>query len=258
MKILIADDEKPARGELRYMLEQLASTATFFEARNGNEALEIVAQEPIDVVFLDINMPGVNGLAVASAIMEKPTTDTPPPIIVFATAYDAHAVKAFELSALDYVVKPFHEPRLAQTMIRVRRRLAEREERQSAQVAMQSYVQGQTSGLAKLWGEKENKNCVLLDYSAILWVEAEAKRVFVQSTTGDKLQVRYTLKELEARLAPHGFMRVHKGYVVNLDYIAEVVPWFSGTYIIRMNDEAKSEVPMSRQYGKQLRKLTGG
>lgn len=258
MKILIADDEKPARGELRYMLGQLASTATFYEARNGNEALEIIAREPVDVVFLDINMPGVNGLAVAAAIAEKPVTDVLPPLVIFATAYDAHAVRAFELAALDYVVKPFHEPRLAQTMVRVRKRLAQREERQSAHLAVQSYVLGQASGLAKLWGEKENKNCVLLDYGDILWVEAEAKRVFVRSRAGDKLQVRHTLKELEGRLVPHGFRRVHKGYVVNLDYVAEVVPWFSGTYVIRMKDGEGSEIPMSRQYGKQLRKLTGG
>ena len=261
MHILIADDEKPARGELLYILKQLQSTAVYHEARNGEESLQILAQYPVDVAFLDINMPAPNGLAVAAAIADNRDwgEERHPPLIVFATAYDAHALRAFELAAIDYVVKPFDEQRLAQTMTRIRQNLAQQQTREQQQTSLRNYLQQTAvSPITKLWGEQENKTAVLVDYQDILWIEAEAKKVYIQPQTGSKLVIRYTLKELENRLAPYGFLRVHKAYLVNLNHIAEVVPWFSGTYLLRMKDNNKSEIPMSRQYGKALRHLTGG
>lgn len=255
MHILIADDEAPARSEIRYILETLAPEATFYEATNGADTLKLTEGEPIDVVFLDINMPGLDGLTVAATIIDGPE----PPLIVFATAYDEHALQAFELAALDYIVKPFDERRLEQTMDRVRQTLAERDTRVQKQIALRDYLQqaAPASNLTKLWGERENENWRLVDYQDILWVEAQAKKVYMQTTTGDRLLVRYTLKELEPRLRQHNFARVHKGYLVNLNHIAEVVPWFSGTYLIRMANRAQSEIPMSRRYAAQLKKITG-
>jgi len=255
MHILIADDEVPARSELSYILETLAPEATLYQAANGQEALELVEQEPLDVVFMDINMPGLDGLEVAATIMEGPD----PPLIVFATAYDEHALRAFELAALDYVLKPFDERRLARTMERVRQALKERAVLDRRQSAVRAYL-GQarpSGGLCKLWGQRENENWVLVDYADILWVVAEAKKVYVQTVAGEKLRVRHTLKELEPRLEAHNFARVHKGYLVNLDHVAEVVPWFSGTYLIRMDDEERSQIPMSRRYAARLKKQTG-
>ena len=255
MHILIAEDETPARKELRYILETLAPEATFFEATNGEQTLNLIEQEPIEVVFLDINMPGLDGLAVAATIMEGPD----PPLIAFATAYDEHALKAFELAALDYVVKPFDERRLVQTVERIRQSLAERATLTQRRAAMRAYLQqvAPGGGLTKLWGERENEHRVLVDYRDILWVMAEAKKVYMQTKAGDRLLVRHTLKELEPRLGPHNFLRVHKSYLVNLDYVAEVMPWFSGTYIIRMADEAGTQIPMSRRYAAHLKKTTG-
>lgn len=255
LHILIADDEKPARGELRFMLEQLASTAVYFEATNGQEALDLVAQEPIDVVFLDINMPGVNGLAAAATICERPQ----PPLIVFATAYDAHAVRAFELAALDYVVKPFNEQRLAQTMIRIRQVLAGREPFEARQTAVKKYLAAAApqTHLDRLWGLRDNDSRVLVPYQNVLWLEAADKKVSMTTRAGEKLLVRHTLKELEERLAPHSFLRVHKGYLVNLNHVAEVIPWFSGTYQIRMADPHATEIPLSRQYAQTLKEKTG-
>ena len=255
MHILIADDEAPARGELRYILEALAPEATFYEAVNGEQVLSLVEREPIEVIFLDINMPGLDGLAAAALIMDKPD----PPLIVFATAYDEHALHAFELAALDFVVKPFDERRLGRTMERVRRALDERATMIQKQAALQQYLEqaAPSSGLTKLWGEQENERWVLVDYHNILWAVAEAKKVYVQTTAGDKLLVRYTLKELEPRLSAHNFVRVHKAYLVNLDHVAEVATWFSGTYIIRMADEAHTQLPMSRGYAANLKKVTG-
>ena len=237
------------------MLQKLAATAVYHEATNGQEALDLVANEPIDVVFLDINMPGVNGLAAAAAMSERPD----PPLIVFATAYDAHAVRAFELAALDYVVKPFSEPRLAQTMIRIRQALAEREPFQERQAALRRYLEtaAPQSRLTKLWGVRENDTRILVDYQDILWLEAASKKVYLTNTAGEKLLVRHTLKALEARLAEYNFMRIHKAYLVNLNHIAEVVPWFSGTYQVRLADANRTEIPLSRQYAQTLKQKTG-
>lgn len=254
LHILIADDEAPARGELRFILEALTPQAKFSEATNGEETLKLVESEPIQVVFLDINMPGIDGLTVAATIMEGPE----PPLIVFATAYNEHTLRAFELAALDYIVKPFDERRLAKTMERVRRALDERSMLTEKQTALRNYLRqaAPAGGLTKLWGERKNESRVLVDYQDILWVVAETKDVFVQSNRGEKLRVRNTLKELEPRLVPHNFARVHKGYLVNLDHVAEVSTWFSGTYVIRMADAGRSQIPMSRRYAAQLKKLT--
>ncbi len=260
MHILIADDEKPARGELRYMLGQLAATAVYHEATNGQEALDWVANEPIDVVFLDINMPGINGLVAAAAMSERPD----PPLIVFATAYDAHAVRAFELAALDYVVKPFSEQRLAQTMVRIRQALAERGTFLERQNALKGYLETAVTAtdptpprLTKLWGSRDNDTRVLVDYAEIAWLEADSKKVYLSTTAGEKLLVRHTLKELESRLEPHNFLRIHKAYLVNLNQIAEVIPWFSGTYQVRLADANRTEIPLSRQYAQTLKQKTG-
>jgi DNA-binding LytR/AlgR family response regulator len=255
MHILIADDEAPARGELSYILKTLIPEATFYEAADGDEALDLIENEPIEVVFLDINMPGLDGLTVAATIMDGPE----PPLIVFATAYDEHALQAFELAALDYIVKPFNERRLAQTVERLRQSLVEHEALAQQQTAVRDYLQQAVpiGGLTKLWGEHENENRKLVDYQDILWLEAETKKVYMHTIAGEKLLVRYTLKELEPRLSQHNFARVHKAFLVNLNHIAEVVPWFSGGYLIRITDEAHTEIPISRRYAAQLKKITG-
>ena len=252
MFILVAEDEAPARNELRYMLEELAPDASFFEAANGQEALDIVEREPIEVAFLDIRMPGLDGLAVAATIMEKPD----PPLIVFATAYDEHALQAFELAALDYVVKPIDERRLAQTLQRVHLALSERTALAQRQTGVQGYLQA-TAPLPRLWAQQESESWVLLGYQDVLWVVAENGRVYVQTVAHGKLLVRQTLKDLEVRLGPHQFTRVHKSYLVNLAHVAELSPWFSGTFVIRMADEGRTQIPLSRSYAAQFRKLTG-
>jgi two-component system response regulator LytT len=255
VNILIVDDEAPARGELRYILQSLAPEAVIQEAMDGMEALDKVEEELIDVVFLDVTMPGMDGLTVAAAIAESPQ----PPVIVFATAYDEHALKAIELAALDYVVKPFDERRLSSTMDRIRRALSERAVLEQRQAALRDYLAraAPAAGLAKLWGEREAGSRVLVDYRDILWIEAGEKDVHMQTAAGEKLRVRQTLKELEPRLAPHNFARVHKAFLVNLDYLAEVAPWSAGVYTIRMKDKARTEIPMSRRYAAVIKQLTG-
>jgi two-component system LytT family response regulator len=255
MRILIVDDEKPARGELRYMLQQIEGSAVLWEARTAAEAWDVLRHEPVDIVFLDIQMPGRSGLSLAAELVELPN----PPLIVFATAYDVHAVRAFELAALDYVVKPFAEPRLAQTIIRVRQALAQRDILAQRRDALRAYMREAAPpapSLPRLWAERGNGNGVLLEYAAILWVEAEDKRVYVKTTAGERLEVRSTLRDLEERLLPHHIVRTHKAYLVNLQHVVEVVPWVAaGTYLLRLDDG--SEAPLSRQYARVLKELGG-
>jgi two-component system, LytTR family, response regulator LytT len=249
MNILIAEDEEHTRAELRYLLETLEPTATILESGDGEDTLAIVNREIVDVLFLDINMPGQSGLNVAALLMDKPNA----PLIVFATAYQQHALKAFELAAIDYLVKPYRESRLAQTLERIRQLRSEK----SAPVVQQKQVEPLAKTVTKLWAVRDEEIGVLIDFKEVLWFEADDKRVFVQTLSGEKLLVRYTMRELEERLVPHGFTRTHKSYLVNLEYVREIEPWFSGTYLLRIADEPKSKVPLSRQFAKSLKDLMG-
>jgi two-component system, LytTR family, response regulator LytT len=249
MNILIAEDEEHTRAELRYIIEKLEPTATILESDDGLDTLDKVDKESVDVLFLDINMPGQSGLNVAATLMDKPNS----PLIVFATAYQQHALKAFELAAVDYLVKPYREARISQTLERVRQAL-----NQKMQGQTQHYpAEPATKQINKLWAVRDEEVGVLLDFKDILWFEADDKRVFVQSVGSEKLLVRYTMRELEERLSAHHFVRTHKSYLVNLEHVREIEPWFSGTYLLRLGDEAKSKVPLSRQFAKNLKDLMG-
>lgn len=259
MRILITDDETPARKELIYILGQLEPKAELFEAKNGREAVEFLAKNQVDVAFLDINMPGMDGLTAGATIIEMEQ----PPLLVFATAYSDHAVQAFDMAALDYVVKPFDERRLAKTVERIRETLSKQNDLNQQQEAMRAVLQqmvglpsaNSAKGIDKLWGERESGNRLLVGFEDILFVEAEQKKVFMATVAGEKLQVRQTLKELEERLLDNQFVRVHKGYLVSLNHISEVVPWFSGGYMIKVGD-GSVEIPMSRRYAAKLKELT--
>jgi two-component system, LytTR family, response regulator LytT len=249
MTILISEDEEHTRAELKYLLEKLEPTATILESDDGLETLEKVEQESIDVLFLDINMPGQSGLNVAATLMDRPHS----PLIIFATAYQQHALKAFELAAIDYLVKPYREERLSQTLERVRQILAQKLLEQTQRFP----AEPANKQINKLWAVRDEEVGVLLDFKDILWFEADDKRVFVQSLHSEKLLVRYTMRELEERLNGHHFARTHKSYLVNLEHVKEIEPWFSGTYLLRLGDEAKSKVPLSRQFAKNLKDMMG-
>jgi len=251
MIILLVDDEYPARQELRFILEQLLPEATFYEASDGDEALAIVAKLNADVIFLDINMPGESGLSIATTILDSPH----PPLIVFATAYDQHALKAFELAALDYVVKPFSMRRLTKTVAQIRQRLGDKNRLMKQQALIQRFLASESASNkpTKLWAEKENGSRLLIPYADICYIEAREKRVYIHAHDGKQWRVRYTLKELESRLTEHQFCRTHKAYLVNLNYISELIPWFSGAYQIELRDATCSIIPVSRRFAPHLK-----
>ena len=251
MKILVVDDERPARAELLHALAELAPEADCHEAANGKEALRLLTHQHIDLCFLDIQMPGMDGLSAAAQIVALDS----PPLIVFATAYDVHAVRAFELAALDYLVKPISSERLAQVMQRVRRRLGEQAELAQSLSAIREYLHAERPARedpAKLLVDGPGESRVVLDYGEIAWIEARERKVFVHSQGGQAYRVHATLRELERRLADAGFARAHKSYLVNLDAIAEIAPMFSGTGLIKLSDAGQSQIPLSRKYSAAL------
>ncbi len=235
MKILIVDDERPAREELRWLLGQLDSALEPDEAGSAAVALDLLRRGDYDVVFLDINMPGLSGLQLAELLDELPRR----PLVVFATAYSGHAARAFELEAADYLVKPFDEVRVGKALERLRRRLA------AAPTPAPDPL--------RLWVELENENLKPLDLDAVAWFEARDKQVFAHAP-GGPYRVRQTLKELEAWLPPN-FARVHKAAVVNVEHVVEAVPWFSGNYRLRLEDG--SVVKLSRRRAPEFWRRSG-
>ncbi|WP_456414698.1 LytR/AlgR family response regulator transcription factor [Oceanithermus profundus] len=236
MKLLIVDDEHPARAELRWALAQTNPGLEVHEAAEAATALQLLREGGFDAVFLDVRMPGLSGLQLAELLAALPR----PPLVVFATAHAEHAARAFELEAADYLVKPYDEVRVGQTLERLRRRLAEAPDPAPAPPR-------------RLWVELENENLKPLELAAVAWFEARDKKVFAHAP-GGPYRVGQTLKELAGWLPP-AFVRVHKSAIVNLDHVAEVVPWFSGNYRIRL--KCGATVKMSRRYAAGFWKASG-
>jgi len=245
LRALIVDDEPPARSELRYMLEKVNGVEIVGEASNAREAIELIRALNHDVVFLDIQMPGLNGLNVAEIIKELPQS----PAVVFVTAYGEHAVKAFELDAIDYLIKPFDEKRLLKTVNKV---VDSRKEHQKRATSLPS------EGILRIGRipvEKRGKT-ILLSTQDIIFVDTKDDYTFIH-TYDENYITSFTLKELENRLHDHAFFRAHRGYIVNLHEVKEIVPMFGGSFLLRVKDSKESEIPVSRRNAKKLRSILG-
>jgi len=249
LKALIIDDEYPARQELRFMLQEFKDVEVVGEATNAREALNLVSALDYTVLFLDINMPGMNGLELSRAIQKRPNA----PFIIFVTAYEEYALQAFEVNAVDYLLKPFDEKRLRQAIDKVRRLV---EQRQQQPDAAEPVADNATKGrLNRLPVEKDGKT-ILLDQNDLIYACTQGDNVYLK-TLNEQYLTRFTLKELESRLDPRGFFRCHRCYIVNLTRIREIVPFFNGTYTLIMADRQQSEVPVSRNQARKLKSLLG-
>ena len=248
LKVLVAEDEVSVREVLSALLSDFLPGAEIEEASDGNQALAKATQGDFDVVFLDIEMPGLSGLEVAGRLLGLKK----PPRIVFATGQAGHALEAFRLAAFDYVLKPFEPERLRET---VERLLVETDYhlRQRESIG-QVYAHQE---LPKIWAEVAEDSWVLLDYEQIYWVEAAGRGVTLHTPKYTPLKVKQPMKDLEARLAPHGFLRVHKGYLVNASRVTRMRAWFSGSFILVMSDPKETEIPLSRRYATDFKKATG-
>lgn len=263
ISVVIADDEPLARDELTYLLKQCDDIEIVAEATQGAEALEMILALKPDVAFLDIHMPNLDGLTVAKKLLEEDQTL----MIVFATAYDKHAIQAFEVNAVDYLLKPFDEERVLKTVERIRQRVknpkndAQDETLNLSLIELLKKVAGESVSVAagqfqapkisKLAVQGED-SVVLIDPKDILYVYRETRDVFIK-TSSKVYSTKYTLQTLEEKLASYPFFRPHRSYLVNLNFVQELVPWFNGAYTLILNDEKRSKVPVSRAYVKALK-----
>jgi two-component system, LytTR family, response regulator LytT len=256
LKVMVVDDEQLAREELCFQLEQIGDVEVVAQAGNGLEALTAVDRHEPDLVFLDIQMPGLSGFEVARRLLAR-EDDTP--ALVFVTAFDQHAIEAFEVNAVDYLLKPVEGPRLEQTLVRARRRLSS--ERLAAGpgaplndqleqiVKMMAVRQGRRDQVAIKTGER----FILVQADEIIFASLADESINI--VTGQVMGTSNyrTLDDLQARLDPEIFWRVHRSHLVNINKIKEIVPWFSRNYILRMKDAKATEVPVSRSQTKRLR-----
>ncbi|MDE3837853.1 DNA-binding response regulator [Bacillus methanolicus] len=244
LKVFIVDDEPLARDELAYLLRRTKEVEIVGEADNVAAALEQIKMVESDVIFLDIQLADESGLDIAQKMFELDRR----PEIVFATAYDDHALKAFELNAADYILKPFDEIRVKQTIEKLNKLFKKREEKQ--EVMQKSFNKDRTEKLAI---NVENK-IVLINIKDILYIcTIEGKTVI--KANNKKYQVAEPLVTFERKLQNTPIIRVHRAYLVNLNAITEIEPWFHSTYNLIMQDGEK--VPVSRTYTKELKELLG-
>ncbi|HUQ08837.1 MAG TPA: LytTR family DNA-binding domain-containing protein [Steroidobacteraceae bacterium] len=226
MRVVIADDEAPARDKLRRWLAEQPDVEMLPDAADGLAAASIIASQSPDVAFLDIQMPGLNGLEVAAQL--EPTTA---PLLVFVTAYDEHAIKAFELNATDYLLKPYDKDRLLKTLQRLRARHSSSRSGDAAAVRVARTRTGSSERLLVPQGE----GLQLIDASSIHWLEADDNYVHVH-TPRAKYLLRRTLTDLLAQLGEQRFARIHKSAAVNLAQIDTLSPLFKGDHEIRLRD----------------------
>lgn len=260
---LIVDDEQLARDELKYLLDQAGDVEVVAQGANGIEAVDLIEEHHPDVVFLDVQMPGLDGFAVIKRMMERHAKNSaePMPQVVFATAYDQYAVRAFDVNAVDYLLKPFDRGRVQQALERVRGRMNENGSGAPAsqldallKLLNRPQATARTAQPAKLIVQAQNR-LLLVDQAEICFaaIDEGVIRIVTQNFEGQS-KCR-TLEELLDQLDPDMFWRAHRGFVVNLNHIREVVPWFKSTYQLRMNDKKQTEIPVSRGQTKRLREL---
>ncbi|HYF77773.1 MAG TPA: response regulator [Symbiobacteriaceae bacterium] len=249
LKALIVDDEYPARMELRYQLENFPDVEIIGEATNAREALRLINALDYDVIFLDVQMPGMTGVELVKQLKGR----EPMPKVVFVTAYENYAVPAFELRAVDYLLKPFEGQRLAETVQRLREAAGSTEgEAAPAKVPGEEQTKRQPA-LSFLMAEKDERQ-IPVPLSDVVFIFSEGYNVFAQ-THADRLLVRYTLQELTERLPAEQFFRSHRSYLVNIFQVKEISPYFNGAYILKMKDKDHSEVIVSRSNVKRMKEL---
>lgn len=242
MKVLVVDDEMLARDELKYLLYRTKEVDIIDEADSVEEALEKLMESKPDLVFLDIQLSDDNGFEIANILkkMKKP------PAIVFATAYDQYAIQAFEVDALDYILKPFDEERIVQTIKKFKKRKQhEMEEKQEV------HAPDVSSGMKRL-ALPIDESIVLVNIEDIVYTGLLDGKVIVK-TICDTYVTYDTLAILEKKLPQMNFLRVHRSFIVNVNHISEIQPWFNSTYNLIMKEDSK--VPVSRTYAKELKKL---
>lgn len=247
LRTILVDDERLACDELAYLLQDFSDVEIVGTARNGLEAVDMIESLEPDLVFLDVQMPGLNGLGVIRKLREKSSAM---PRFVLTTAFDQYAVEAFHQEALDYLLKPVDHERLAVTVDRARRAISG-----AASAPLPEHpVPRPAAQRTKLLIKANNRNFIV-DANDMIYATIQDGLISVASTRLEGLSNYRTIEELQSNLDPDVFWRVHRSYLVNINRIKEVIPWFKSSYQLRMDDKNQTEIPVSRVQTKRLRSL---
>lgn len=247
VRLVVVDDEKLARDRVKGFLSKISDVELVGEAEDGTAAIEIIEKESPDLVLLDVQMPGGDGFSVLRGLKD-------PPHIIFATAYDEYAIKAFEVEAIDYLLKPFSQARLAEAIERVRQRIDDGAAK--ADAAALARIAEPSKSYAKQIPVHTARKILVLPVEEILWFAVESRLVYAH-VDGRAYMTNFTLRELEERLDPEIFFRAHKSRLVNLQQVKEIARWFGGRYRLVMKDEQSSQVELSRVQARELRARLG-
>jgi two-component system, LytTR family, response regulator LytT len=253
---VIVDDEQLARDELAYLLKNTGEVNVVAQGKNGVEAVNLIREHNPDLVFLDVQMPGLDGFGVIKKLLDK---KVPLPKIVFATAFDQYAVKAFEVNAVDYLLKPFDKKRVAQSVERARAKMESSGGSTGKLETLVRMLESQKPQTSKIL-IKSLGRLFLVDQKDICYASIEDGVITVVTSGPAGMEGQSncrTLEELLDSLDPNLFWRAHRSYLVNINRIKEVVPWFKSSYQLRMDDKKQTEIPVSRAQTRRLRELFG-
>ena len=238
MKAIIVEDEFPAREELRYFINNFSNIDILAEFDNGLDVLKFIQNKFIDVIFLDINIPQLDGMLLAKIISKFKYK----PKIVFITAYKEHAVDAFELDAFDYLLKPYSEDRIKSTLKKL----------ETDEIKINKFINKNTTSLGNLTLWKDDK-LVVVNIEEIYYCEAKERETLVHTKNG-KYIYKNSMTEFEKKLTSDKFFKTHRSYIVNINKIKEIIPWFNSTYKLKLSD-IESEIYVSRSKIKEFKKL---
>jgi two-component system, LytTR family, response regulator LytT len=250
---IIVDDEKPARDELTFLLKGFPEISLIGQGKNGVEALALIKEHAPDLVFLDVQMPGLDGFGVLKKLVERKVKV---PHVVFATAFDHYAVQAFDVNAVDYVLKPFDKARIAKAIQRARKAMetqtstTERLEQLVSQLGASKQAAQPVKVLVK-----SQQRLLLVDAEDLICASIDGGLISVVARDAEGTSNYRTLEELHAALDSDTFWRPHRSHLVNIHHIKEVVPWFKSSYMLKMSDKKQTEIPVSRVQTKRLREL---
>ena len=243
INVLIVDDEQPARKKIRSYLKQEEGIKSITEAENGVQAVPMIQGKNPDLVFLDIQMPGMNGFEVIEAVGVKNM-----PAVVFVTAYDEYAIEAFEVQAVDYLLKPYDQERFKKSLSRALEQIQSGSKEFFALKRLLSEVSKETRYLRRIMVKKGSR-FFFINANEVIYISAYEKYINVHTNEATHL-IRDTMNRMESRLDPKNFARIHRSYIVNMDSIKEMQPWSHGDYIVVLKDGTK--LNLSRRYRDNL------
>lgn len=253
LRALLVDDEYSARKELRFLLQPFDDIKVVGESANALEALELINNLDYSIIFLDIDIPGLNGIDLAMQLQEKDN----PPSVIFTTAHEEYACAAFRVNALDYLLKPIDSKRLEQAIIKVRKfRGIPAQAKTNLKTTAKSKITDITAKPLEVVPVEVRGKTILLRHDEIVYIYTDKDNVYVK-THKESYLTRFTLRDLELRFNSNNFFRSHRCYLVNMQRMRELIPYFNGTYAVVVDDHERSEIPVSRTQSRKLKGILG-